>query len=99
MRVAARDLDSDLQWRATTIHENAQAVQKQEKDLQKSTKSLAKDNAEAEKWLEKSRKKMAEFEDLDGLEMGLEDDLADVEAMLDLMEEKQRKGEYDPKPK
>lgn len=85
--------------RATTIHENAQSLIKQEKDLERLTAQVAKENAEAEKWLEKSRKKLDEFDDLDNLAAGLEDDLADVEAMLNIMEEKQKDGQYDKKPK
>ena len=42
-----------------------------------------------EKWLEKSNKKLAEFNDLlnfDAEDEGFEDDLDDLEAMLDLVE-------------
>lgn len=96
---AAKDVDAGLQMRATTISENAQSLIKQEKDLEKLTAQMAKENAEAEKWLEKARKKLDEFADLDNLAAGLDDDLADVEAMLDIMEEKQKAGKYDKKPK
>ena len=87
--VAAKDVDVELQSRAKNIHGNAQSLTKQEKQVQEQTKDLAKQNAEMEKWLEKSNKKLAEFNDLlnfDAEDEGFEDDLDDLEAMLDLME-------------
>ena len=70
------------------IHENATALKKQDKDVQSETKKLVKENESVEKWTTKNDKKIEELgsiEDVDALE-GLDDDLNDIEAMLDLLE-------------
>lgn len=93
--VAAKEVDTDLQLRAKSIHSNAQSLTKQEKQLQDETKKLAKENQEMEKWLQKSQKKLAEFNDLMDFDLdgdGLEDSLEDLEAMLDIMEAKAKPG-------
>lgn len=93
--VAARGIDEDLQSRAKSIHTNAQAVTKQEKQLQESTKKLAKENKEMEKWLQKSNKKLAEVTELLNFDLdgdGLEADLDDLEAMLDAMDAESAQG-------
>ena len=95
--VASKEIDTDLQSRAKAIHENSAALTKQEKDLQEQTKKLAKENNDTEKWLEKSKTKLAEFDSLDDLGDGLEDGLADLEAILDVMEAKQKNGKYNSK--
>lgn len=85
--VAAKEIDNDLQSRGKTIHSNAQALNKQEKQVLDDTKKLAKQNQEMEKWLQKSQKKLEEFDEVMDLNTdGLEDDLDDLEAMLDSME-------------
>ena len=95
LKEAARDIDADIKIRAETLHGNWPALKKQDKDLQERTKQLSKENDEAEKWLDKSKKRLAEFDDLDDIGNGLEDELANIEAMLGIMESKQSAGEYD----
>lgn len=93
LAVSAKDVDADLQSRGKSIHSNAQALTKQERELQEQTKKLAKENQEMEKLLENSQKKMAEFQDLLNFDLedeGFEEDLDDLEAMLDFMEGKKK---------
>lgn len=97
LKVAAKELDADIKVRAETLHENWPALKKQDKELQEQTKQLSKENDETEKWLDRSKKRLAEFDDLDDIGEGLEDELADIEAMLDIMETKQKAGQYDSK--
>ncbi|KAJ9657173.1 hypothetical protein H2198_004531 [Neophaeococcomyces mojaviensis] len=95
---ASREIDADLQSRGKLIHENATALKKQDKDVQNETKKLAKENENVERWAVKSGKKIDElsgFGDIQGLE-GLEDDLGDIEAMLDMLEGKD--GQKDTLP-
>lgn len=97
LKVAAKEIDADVKMRAETLHDNWPALKKQDKDLQEQTKQLAKENDDMEKWLDKSKKKLAEFDDFDAIGEGLEDELANIEAMLDIMETKQDAGKYDSK--
>jgi len=85
---ASKEIDTELQSRGKMIHENATALKKQDKDVQSETKKLVKENESVEKWTTKNDKKIEELgsiEDVDALE-GLDDDLNDIEAMLDLLE-------------
>jgi len=97
LKVAAKEIDADIKIRAETLHGNWPALNKQDKELQERTKQLSKENDEMEKWLDKSKKKLAELDDLDDIGEGLEDELANIEAMLGIMETKQKAGQYDSK--
>lgn len=90
--VASSEVDAELKARAKTIYANQEVVSKQDTELQKQTKQLAKENTETEKWLSKSKQKLAEFDDWKGIGDGLEDDLDDLEAMLDLLEEQEKQN-------
>lgn len=87
---ASSEINAELQSRAKTIYANEEAVSKQDVELQKKTKQLAKDNAETEKWITKSKEKLTDFDDWGELGDGLEDDLDDLETMLEMLEEQER---------
>lgn len=91
--VASSEVDAELKARAKTIYANQEAVSKQDTELQKQTKQLAKENTETEKWLSKSKQKLTEFDDWKDIGNGLEDDLDDLEAMLDLLEEQEKQNQ------
>jgi len=95
LKVAAKEIDADVRLRAEALHENWPALKKQDKDLQEQTKQLSKENDEMEKWIDKSKKKLSEFDDMDDIGEGLEDELANIEAMLGIIETKQNAGKYD----
>lgn len=97
LKVAAKEIDADVRLRAESLHENWPALKKQDKNLQEHTKQLSRENDETEKWIDKSKKRLTEFDDLDDIGEGLEDELANIEAMLDIMETKQKARECDPK--
>lgn len=86
LTAASSEVDAELKTRAKTIHANQAVVSRQDAELKKQITQLAKENAETEKWLSKSKQKLAEFEDWGELGDGLEDDLNDLEAMLDILE-------------
>lgn len=94
--VASSEVDAELKSRAKTIHANQAAVSKQDAELQKQISQLAKENTETEKWLSKSKQKLAEFEDWGDIGDGLGDDLDDLEAMLDLLEAKEGQSKKSP---
>jgi hypothetical protein len=81
-------LSADLTARARNIHQNAAALDAQDKKLKASTKALARDNEALERFLRKSgadgkgKGAMSEFDDLEGLLVGLEGELDFLEGML-----------------
>lgn len=90
--VASAEVNAELQSRAKTIHANQAAVSKQDAELQRQITQSAKENAETEKWLAQSKKKLTGSESWGNLDDGLEDDLDDLEAMLDMLEEQEAQG-------
>ena len=92
---AGASLDSDLQSRARNIHANAKALSKQEVDMQKETKNLAKQNDAMQKVVDKTRNELRTFDNLGEVEAGLERDLMVIEEMLKMVEEGDDFGDDD----
>ena len=80
------NLSADLESRAKIIHENARNLSKQEAELAKNTKLLAKENEQMERTLERTRRDLDALGDLQGSAEGIERDLAMLESMLEEIE-------------
>lgn len=85
-------LSADLTARARNIHQNATALEAQEKQLKKGTKELRREREGVERWLGKNgggdggKGMLSEFDDLEGLVEGLEGELEGLEAWLGVVE-------------
>jgi len=77
---------ADLQARANDLHENAAAIEKQEKELAKQTAALAKQNDQFQTLLDKSTKSLNEVGDVQNWAEMIERDLLVVEETLRLAE-------------
>ena len=73
-------VDNELQARAKIIHANAKGLDKQDKQVLKDTKQLTRETDSMEKFLAKSRKAMPNID-------SFEDDIARIEAELDMFDE------------
>lgn len=84
---AGASIDTELQERAKNIHANDKALTKQEKNLRKETKKLAKHNDTMQKFVDKSNKQLASFDNLEPMQADLDKDLDELEEMLRMIEE------------
>jgi hypothetical protein len=82
-------IDTEFQARAKNIHANAKALTKQEDSLRKETKSLAKENDSLQKLLDKTKKDMKGFDDLDDIMAQLDADMAMIEETLRIVDEEE----------
>lgn len=88
------NLDSDLRARAATIHENASALEKQQDDLQRSTKELSKQNDSWQKVADMGREGLKEVGDVQNWAELIERDLLVLEETVRLAEER-KEGEVE----
>ena len=79
-------LDSEFQARATNIHQNAKALDKQETNLQKETVKLRKQGDEMQKLVEKTTRDLHAVGDLDTLQSDLDRELSILEDMMRTVE-------------
>ncbi|PGH18342.1 hypothetical protein AJ80_04520 [Polytolypa hystricis UAMH7299] len=86
------NLDTDLRARATNLHENSTAIAKQEDELKRTTKGLAKQSNELEKLANQGRDGLKEIGDIQNWAELIERDLLIVEETLKLAEEEDRKN-------
>lgn len=89
---AGTSIDAELQARAKNIHANAKALAKQDDDLRKDTKGLAKESDSLQKLLNKTKKEIQGFGDLESMMADLDADLAMIEETLRLVEEEDGDG-------
>lgn len=92
------NLDADLRARAATLHENSDALAKQEEDLKKTTEGVAKQSKELEKLADQGREGLKEVGDLQNFAEMMERDLLVVEETLKQAEEEDRKQGRTEKP-
>ncbi|KMU77770.1 hypothetical protein CISG_01526 [Coccidioides immitis RMSCC 3703] len=92
LKSVGSNLDADLRSRATTLHENASIIQKQEAELKRTTKQLAKQGNELEKLADQGRQGLKEVGDLQNWAELLERDLLIVEETLRLADEEDMKN-------
>lgn len=88
---ASATVDSELKERASNIHTNAQALNKQREALDKENDDAAKETEETSRWIAAHHKKLTVFDDLIKQEQHITDlheELDDLEAMLDSLENK-----------
>ena len=88
LNAVGSSIDSELRSRATDLHENAAAVTKQEKTLDRETAALAKQSKEWQKLVDDSTKKLKEVGDTQNWAEMIERDLMVVEETLRLAEAK-----------
>ncbi|RMZ82112.1 hypothetical protein DV737_g2213, partial [Chaetothyriales sp. CBS 132003] len=74
------NIDAELQRRAKDIHSNAENLTKQDKKVQDGTKQLSKEGEALEKFLKKTEKQVPQTD-------SFEDEIARLEADLDLIDE------------
>ncbi|KAJ4507515.1 hypothetical protein HRR83_004093 [Exophiala dermatitidis] len=91
-------IDTELQSRAKIMHSNAEALTRQEDQLRKDTKALAAENDAMQKLLDKTRKEVQDFGEVDPLLADLDADLALIEQTLDLAEESDAEGMHEDQP-
>ncbi|KKZ64153.1 hypothetical protein EMCG_01501 [[Emmonsia] crescens] len=93
------NLDTDLRQRAQALHDNDDAIKKQEEKLKKTTKDLAKQSTELGKLADMGRKGLNEVGDLQNWAELIERDLLIAEETLRLAEEEDEKnGRMNRKP-
>ncbi|RMZ83291.1 hypothetical protein DV738_g1255, partial [Chaetothyriales sp. CBS 135597] len=73
-------IDAELQRRARDIHANAENLTKQDKKVQEGTKQLSKEGDALDKFLSKTEKQLPQTD-------AFEDEIARLEADLDLIDE------------
>ncbi|CRG83935.1 hypothetical protein PISL3812_01291 [Talaromyces islandicus] len=83
---AGQNVSSDLRARATDLHNNEAAIQKQENELAKHTSNLAKQNEQWDKVVESARQGLKEIGDVQNWAEMIERDLLVVEEVLRLAE-------------
>ena len=81
-------VDQEMRTRAADLHANAEAISKQEKELEKSTAALAKQSAQWQKLADTSTKKLNEIGDIQNWAEMIERDLLVLEETLRLVEGK-----------
>ncbi|OJD19851.1 hypothetical protein AJ78_00211 [Emergomyces pasteurianus Ep9510] len=86
------NLDTDLRQRAQALHDNDDAIKKQEEKLKKTTQDLSKQSAELEKLADMGRKGLNEVGDLQNWAELIERDLLITEETLRLAEEEDEKN-------
>ncbi|QSS66135.1 hypothetical protein I7I51_06988 [Histoplasma capsulatum] len=86
------NLDADLRMRAQALHDNDNAIKKQEEKLKKTTQDLAKQSKELEKLADMGRKGLNEVGDLQNWAELIERDLLITEETLRLAEEEDEKN-------
>lgn len=91
---AGASIDTELQERAKNIHANDKALTKQEKDLRNETQRLAKQNDTMQKFVDKSNKQLATFDNLEPIQADLEQDLDELEELLRMIEEEAKQQEH-----
>ncbi|RMZ87130.1 hypothetical protein DV736_g5648, partial [Chaetothyriales sp. CBS 134916] len=82
------NIDAELQRRANDIHSNAHNLTKQDQKVQDSTKQLSKEADALEKFLRKTEKQVPQTD-------SFEDEIARLEADLDLIDETLQEVEQD----
>ncbi|KAH8705174.1 hypothetical protein BGW36DRAFT_392864 [Talaromyces proteolyticus] len=90
-----QNVSSDLRARATDLHNNAAAIQKQENELTKHTTDLKKQNDQWDKVVESARQGLKEIGDVQNWAEMIERDLLVVEEVLRLAEGNAEAGEED----
>ncbi|KAL8946625.1 MAG: hypothetical protein Q9183_007881, partial [Haloplaca sp. 2 TL-2023] len=88
-------VQSDLQNRATDLHANAAAIDKQEQELLKQTKNLGKESDKWQKVVDDGARGVKETGDVQNWAEMLERDLCVLEDVLDMAEEADGKGTKD----
>ena len=83
---AGSTIDADLQSRAKAIHANADNLKKQDKNVQKEMKQLSKESDALDKFLKKNEKNMPQTD-------SFEDEIAKIEADLDMLDDTLREAE------
>jgi len=81
------NLDAELQARAKNLHANANALGKQEADVEKQTKELAKQNDQMQKLVNQTADGLKDFGDMQNWAEMMERDLLVLEETLKLVEE------------
>ena len=92
------NLDADIRARAATLHENSNALAKQEEELKRATEGVAKQSKELEKLADQGREGLKEVGDLQNFAEMMERDLLVVEETVRLAEEEDRKQGRTEKP-
>ncbi|EEP81647.1 hypothetical protein UREG_06512 [Uncinocarpus reesii 1704] len=92
LKSVGSNLDTDLRARASTLHENAAIIQKQEAELKRTTDQLAKQGNELEKLADQGQQGLKEVGDLQNWAEMMERDLLIVEESLRLADEEDLKN-------
>lgn len=87
LKSVGSNLDADLRSRATTLHDNASIIQKQEDELKETTNKISQDANELEKLVDYGSQALKEVGDLQNWAELMERDLLIVEETLRLAEE------------
>ncbi|WEW57270.1 hypothetical protein PRK78_002735 [Emydomyces testavorans] len=89
LKSVGSNLDTDLRARATTQHDNAAVLHKQEAELAKTTRQVGKQANELEKLADQGRQGLKEVGDLQNWAEMMERDLLVVEEAVRLAEEEE----------
>jgi chromosome segregation ATPase len=88
LAVVGSSVDSEMRTRAKDLHANAEAIEKQEKELAKATAALAKQSAQWQKLADTSTKKLNEIGDIQNWAEMIERDLLVLEETVRLVDGK-----------
>lgn len=81
-------VDHEMRQRATDLHANSEAIEKQEKTVDKQTAALAKQSAQWQKLADASTKKLNEIGDVQNWAEMIERDLLVLEETLRMVDSK-----------
>ncbi|KAK2875353.1 hypothetical protein FQN49_001671 [Arthroderma sp. PD_2] len=92
------NLDADLRTRASTLHDNATVIEKQQEDLKRTTQEVSKQSKELEKLLDQGQTGLKEVGDLQNFAEVMERDMLVLEETLRLAEEEDKREGRVEKP-